>query len=63
MQEPVRLPAGECREAYIAQRVYQVRGDAAPRDVTAEVMPAIKRAYDAMAKGQPAVLDVRIARP
>ena len=41
VQEPVRLPAGECREAYIAQRVYQVRGDAAPREVTAEVMPAM----------------------
>ncbi len=41
VQEPVRVPAGECREAYIAQRVYQVRGDAAPRDVTAEVMPAM----------------------
>ncbi|MBT4515523.1 MAG: thiamine pyrophosphate-requiring protein [Chloroflexi bacterium] len=29
----------------------------------AEVIPALKRAYEAMAKGQPAVLDVRIARP
>ncbi len=29
--EPVRVPAGECREAHVAQRVYQVRGDAAPR--------------------------------
>ncbi|MDP6823243.1 MAG: thiamine pyrophosphate-requiring protein [Dehalococcoidia bacterium] len=29
----------------------------------AEVMPALKRAYAAMAKGQPAVLDVRLARP
>ncbi|WP_295558468.1 hypothetical protein [uncultured Stenotrophomonas sp.] len=39
--EPVRVPAGDCREAYMAQRVYQVRGDAAPRDVTADAMPAI----------------------
>lgn len=37
--EPVRVPAGDCREAYVAQRVYQVRGDAAPRDVTADAMP------------------------
>lgn len=29
----------------------------------AEVIPALKRAYDALANGQPAVLDVRIARP
>lgn len=39
--EPVRVPAGDCREAYVAQRVYQVRGDAAPRDVTADAMPAM----------------------
>lgn len=39
--EPVRVPAGDCREAYVAPRVYQVRGDAAPRDVTAEAMPAM----------------------
>ncbi|WP_404830267.1 hypothetical protein [Stenotrophomonas maltophilia group sp. Smal32] len=39
--EPVRVPAGDCREAYVSQRVYQVRGDAAPRDVTAEAMPAM----------------------
>ncbi len=40
-QEPVHMPAGDCREAYITQRVYQVRGDTAPRDVTAEAMPAM----------------------
>lgn len=39
--EPVRVPTGDCREAYVAQRVYQVRGDAAPRDVTADAMPAM----------------------
>nr|WP_301655206.1 hypothetical protein [Stenotrophomonas maltophilia] len=39
--EPVRVPAGDCREAYVAQRVYQVRGDAAPRDVTADAMPTM----------------------
>ncbi|WP_195763302.1 hypothetical protein [Stenotrophomonas maltophilia] len=39
--EPVRVPAGDCREAYVGQRVYQVRGDAAPRDVTADAMPAM----------------------
>jgi len=39
--ELVRVSAGDCREAYVAQRVYQVRGDAAPRDVTAEAMPAM----------------------
>lgn len=39
--EPVRVAAGSCRQAYVAQRVYQVRGDAAPKDVTAEAMPAM----------------------
>lgn len=39
--EPVRVPAGDCREAYVAQRVYQVRGDAAPRDVTTDAMPVM----------------------
>lgn len=39
--EPVRVPAGDCREAYVSQRVYQVRGDAAPRDVSAEALPAM----------------------
>tara|TARA_B100000959_G_C14953675_1_gene612844 strand:- start:1609 stop:2142 length:534 start_codon:yes stop_codon:yes gene_type:complete len=29
----------------------------------AEVIPALKRAYAAIAEGQPAVLDVRLARP
>jgi acetolactate synthase-1/2/3 large subunit len=29
----------------------------------AEVIPALKRCYEAMAKGQPALLDVRIVRP
>ncbi|WP_422346570.1 hypothetical protein [Stenotrophomonas sp. DR009] len=46
-QEPVRVPAGDCREAYVSQRVYQVRGDAAPRDVTAEAMPAMPQETDA----------------
>lgn len=45
--EPVRVPAGDCREAYVAQRVYQVRGDAAPRDVTAEAMPAMPQQAEA----------------
>ncbi len=45
--EPVRVPAGDCREAYVAQRVYQVRGDAAPRDVTADVMPAMPQVTEA----------------
>ncbi|WP_439448543.1 hypothetical protein [Stenotrophomonas sp. ATs4] len=45
--EPVRMPAGDCREAYVSQRVYQVRGDAAPRDVTAEAMPAMPQVTDA----------------
>lgn len=45
--EPVRVPAGDCREAYVAQRVYQVRGDAAPRDVTADALPAMPPVTDA----------------
>ncbi|WP_423163057.1 hypothetical protein [Stenotrophomonas maltophilia] len=45
--EPVRVPAGDCREAYVAQRVYQVRGDAAPRDVTADVMPSMPQVTEA----------------
>ncbi len=45
--EPVRVPAGDCREAYVGQRVYQVRGDAAPRDVTADAMPAMPPVTDA----------------
>ncbi|MDH0019133.1 hypothetical protein, partial [Stenotrophomonas sp. GD04028] len=45
--EPVRVPAGDCREAYVAQRVYQVRGDAAPRDVTADAMPAMPQLTEA----------------
>ncbi|MEN5260326.1 hypothetical protein ABE526_02755 [[Pseudomonas] hibiscicola] len=45
--EPVRVPAGDCREAYVAQRVYQVRGDAPPRDVTADAMPAMPPVTDA----------------
>ncbi|WP_432592188.1 hypothetical protein [Stenotrophomonas maltophilia] len=45
--EPVRVPAGDCREAYITQRVYQVRGDAAPRDVTADAMPAMPQMTEA----------------
>ncbi len=45
--EPVRVPAGDCREAYVAQRVYQVRGDAAPRDVTADAMPAMPQQGEA----------------
>ena len=45
--EPVRVPAGDCREAYMAQRVYQVRGDAAPRDVTADAMPAMPQVTEA----------------
>ncbi|WP_430542415.1 hypothetical protein [Stenotrophomonas maltophilia] len=45
--EPVRMPAGDCREAYVAQRVYQVRGDAAPRDVTADAMPAMPQVTEA----------------
>lgn len=45
--EPVRVPAGDCREAYVAQRVYQVRGDAAPRDVTSDAMPAMPQVTEA----------------
>ncbi|HEL5025891.1 TPA: hypothetical protein UOA81_001065 [Stenotrophomonas maltophilia] len=45
--EPVRVPAGDCREAYVGQRVYQVRGDAAPRDVTADAMPAMPQVTEA----------------
>ena len=45
--EPVRVPAGDCREAYVAQRVYQVRGDAAPRDGTADAMPAMPQVTEA----------------
>ncbi|PJL04528.1 hypothetical protein B9Y63_11385 [Stenotrophomonas maltophilia] len=45
--EPVRVPAGDCREAYVGQRVYQVRGDAAPRDVTADAMPAMPQLTEA----------------
>ncbi|QNG87754.1 hypothetical protein ACT6SE_12560 [Stenotrophomonas sp. LC732] len=45
--EPVRVPAGDCREAYVGQRVYQVRGDAAPRDVTADAMPVMPQQTEA----------------
>ena len=45
--EPVRVPAGSCREAYVGQRVYQVRGDAPPRDVTAEAMPVMPQVTEA----------------
>lgn len=45
--EPVRVPAGECREAYVAQRVYQVRRDAAPRNVTTDAMPAMPQQAEA----------------
>ena len=45
--EPVRVPAGDCREAYVSQRVYQVRGDAAPRDVSAEALPAMPQVAEA----------------
>ncbi len=45
--EPVRVPAGECREAHVAQRVYQVRGDAAPRDITTDAMPAMPQQAEA----------------
>lgn len=45
--EPVRVPAGDCREAYVAQRLYQVRGDAAPRDVTADAMPIMPQQTEA----------------
>jgi len=45
--EPVRVPAGDCREAYVGQRVYQVRGDGAPRDVTADAMPAMPQVTEA----------------
>lgn len=61
-QEPVRVPAGDCREAYVSQRVYQVRGDAAPMDVTAEAMPAMPQVTDAdrarqLARGGRVTLD------
>ena len=38
--EPVRVPAGNCRQAFVQERVYRVTGNAAPVDITAEVMPA-----------------------
>lgn len=38
--EPVRVPAGSCRQAFVQERVYRVIGNAAPVDITAEVMPA-----------------------
>lgn len=38
--EPVRVPAGSCRKAFVQERVYRVTGNAAPVDITAEVMPA-----------------------
>ena len=38
--EPVRVPAGSCRQAFVQERVYRVTGNAAPVDITAEVMPA-----------------------
>lgn len=38
--EPVRVPAGDCRQAFVQERVYRVSGNAAPVDITAEVMPA-----------------------
>lgn len=38
--EPVRLAAGDCGQAYVRQRVYQVGSDGAPQDITATAMPA-----------------------
>lgn len=38
--EPVRVPAGDCRQALVQERVYRVSGTGAPVDITAEVMPA-----------------------
>jgi hypothetical protein len=38
--EPVRVPAGDCRQAFVQERVYRVSGTGAPVDITAEVMPA-----------------------
>lgn len=38
--EPVRVPAGDCRQAFVQERVYRVAGNAAPVDITAQVMPA-----------------------
>jgi hypothetical protein len=38
--EPVRLAAGDCGQAYVRQRVYQVGSDGVPQDITAKLMPA-----------------------
>jgi hypothetical protein len=38
--EPVRVPAGDCRQAFVQERVYRVNGTGAPVDITAQVMPA-----------------------
>ncbi len=43
----MRLPTGGCREALVEQRVYRVTENAAPVDITAEVMPAAPRVSDA----------------
>ena len=38
--DPVRLAAGNCGQAYVRQRVYQVGSDGAPQEITAMAMPA-----------------------
>lgn len=38
--DPVRLAAGNCGQAYVRQRVYQVGSDGVPQDITAKAMPA-----------------------
>ncbi len=38
--DPVRLAAGNCGQAYVRQRVYQVGSDGVPQNITAKLMPA-----------------------
>lgn len=37
---PMPVSAGDCRQAYLQERVYRATGNGAPLDITAEVMPS-----------------------
>lgn len=38
--QPMPVSAGDCRQAYLQERVYRVSGSGAPVDITAEAMPS-----------------------
>lgn len=45
--EPVRVAAGDCGQAYVRQRVYQMGADGVAQDITAKAMPAAPSISDA----------------